>query len=162
MENRHICPLAQHLEEELNKYWLENTKRKTLAAVTVAPCSEFQGMALQPPPPSSQPPVGEGRKAGVGGAVLTQGRLLLEWVMTVCLTHWGRRSAPSEWKKPAPLLAAFIIQNFPQPGACTGGGGGWEGEEPSLVGCEELQSSIRQVPCLRCKYRYRPEWKVGP
>lgn len=79
--------------------------------------------------------------------------------MTVCLTHWGRRSAPSEWKKPAPLLAAFIIQNFPQPGACLGRGG----EEPAQGGGDgELQSSIPQVPCLRRKYGYRPEGKVGP
>lgn len=133
VKGKHYELLSTYLEEKLNTYWLAKKKegKRPWLLCHWAPCSPLLGGSSRAwltasPSQLSQPPVGEGGKAGAR-PVLTQGRLLLEWVMTAHLTHRGRRSASEERKKPAPLSTAFIIQSFPQPGAATGV---WEKHQP--------------------------------
>lgn len=116
-----MCDLAQYLEDELNKYWLENKKRKrTLAAaVAVAPCLVFQGMALQPPSVSSQPPVGE-REERRGLGACSHPEKIVQGLGDDCVPRppTGEGTQQVNGKSQAPLLTAFIIQNFSQPGGC--------------------------------------------
>lgn len=126
---RHYKPLCTYLEEKLSTDWLQIKRKgeKPWLCCHWAPCSPLLGVSSQAwlaasPSQFLQPPVGEGGKAGAR-PVLTQGRLLLGWVMTAHLTHRGRRSASEERKKPAPLSAAFNYSELPTAWGCYGGVG---------------------------------------
>lgn len=128
------------------------TRERSPGCCHRAPCSPFLGISSQAglaasPSQRSQPPVGEEGKARAR-SVLTQGRLLLGWVMTAHLTHRGRRS-PSKLngKSQGPSLLHSLFRT----------------SHGRLWGCVRGTSQSQFcLLCLRCgQQTQHGAWKVG-